>query len=151
PTVIVDNFDSAVHEVTHRMPGSYVIKADGLAGGKGVVLPESFDEAEATLRDMMIEGGYSKAGSERVLIQDRFHGPEVSAFVVTDGQRFTVLPSSQDHKRLLDGDKGPNTGGMGAYAPVPTGIVSPDQAQKIQAIAESTILGMEQAGEPYQG
>jgi phosphoribosylamine--glycine ligase len=127
-----------------------VIKADGLAGGKGVVLPESNAVAAATL-DAMFDGAYDGAGRNGVLIQERLTGPEVSAFALTDGTDFVLLPFAQDHKRLMDADKGPNTGGMGAYAPVPESIVSPDQTDKIRNIAKKTVEGMKAEGHPYRG
>lgn len=131
-----------------------VIKADGLAGGKGVVLPEgeeAYEQARTTIQDMLSGESFDGAGKSGVVVQRRYHGPEVSAFVVSDGKRFVMLPLSQDHKRLLDNDRGPNTGGMGAYAPVPSSIVSPRQHEKIQDIAERTITGMASDGVPYQG
>jgi len=129
---------------------SIVIKADGLAGGKGVVLPQTQDEAVQTLT-AMFDGAYDGAGINGVLIQERLSGPEVSAFALSDGNDFVLLPFAQDHKRLKDGDQGPNTGGMGAYAPVPESIVSPAQYEKIRDIARKTIDGMKADGNPYKG
>jgi phosphoribosylamine--glycine ligase len=131
-------------------PLSIVLKADGLALGKGVVLPETAEEAKTTLKEMLEGIGYEGAGKEGVVIQERLHGPEVSAFALTDGTNFVMLPFSQDHKRLKTGDIGPNTGGMGAYAPLPESIVSPEQAQKIHDIAKKTVDGMKADGTPYQ-
>lgn len=127
-----------------------VLKADGLALGKGVVLPETAEEAQTILKEMLEGIGYEGAGKEGVVIQERLSGPEVSAFAVTDGTDFVMLPFSQDHKRLKTGDIGPNTGGMGAYSPLPESIVSPDQAAKIHEIAKKTIDGMKADGVPYQ-
>lgn len=129
---------------------SIVIKADGLAGGKGVVLPSTNEEATTTL-DAMFDGAYDGAADNGVVIQERLSGPEVSAFALSDGESFVLLPFAQDHKRLQDKDQGPNTGGMGAYAPVPSSIVSPDQAEKIKSIAKQTIDGMKADGTPYKG
>ena len=151
PAVITHSYEEAMGLIGSRNVDDYVIKADGLAGGKGVVLPESSEDAEQTLRKMFLEGGFDGAGRETVLIQERYHGPEVSAFVVSDGSRFVVLPLSQDHKRLLNGDKGPNTGGMGAFSPLSAEIVSAGQEQKINEIAERSIEGMALRGTPYQG
>lgn len=151
PAVVTHNFEDATRIVRSRQADEYVIKADGLAGGKGVVLPESYEDAEQILRKMFLKGGFDGAGKEAVLIQERFHGPEVSAFVVSDGTRFVVLPLAQDHKRLLNDDKGPNTGGMGAFSPLSAEIVSADQEQKINEIAERSIAGMSRRGTPYQG
>lgn len=134
-----------------------VIKADGLASGKGVVLPEAsreisaYGSAERAVFAMLYGELFDGAGKEGIVVQERYHGPEVSVFVVSDGRRFTVLPAAQDHKRLLDGDEGPNTGGMGAYAPVPPSILSANQYKKIEDIAERTIKGMASEGIPYQG
>ena len=145
---------TTVHSVDELAAGtdplSIVLKADGLALGKGVVLPETLEEAQTTLKEMLEGIGYEGAGKEGVVIQERLSGPEVSAFAVTDGTNFVMLPFSQDHKRLKTGDIGPNTGGMGAYAPLPESIVSPDQAAKIHEIAKKTIDGMKADGTPYQ-
>jgi phosphoribosylamine--glycine ligase len=141
----LDQFNAITNDAT-----TIVIKADGLAGGKGVVLPESNAVAEATL-EAMFDGAYDGAGKDGVLIQERLSGPEVSAFALTDGTDFVLLPFAQDHKRLQDGDKGPNTGGMGAYAPVPESIVSLAQADKIRDIAKKTIEGMKADGNEYRG
>jgi len=132
-------------------PLEWVLKADGLASGKGVVLPDSPDEMRATLRDMLSGEKYGGAGARGVLMQERLSGPEVSAFVLTDGTRLTILPFSQDHKRLKNGDEGPNTGGMGAYAPIPASMMSADQESQIYDIARKTVDGMNQEGTPYQG
>lgn len=147
----VHTLEEALAAIKDRNPRSYVLKADGLAGGKGVVLPESEAEAEQTIRDMCSGEGYDGAGKDGIVIQERLHGPEVSAFAVTDGTQVVLLPFSQDHKRLNDNDKGPNTGGVGAYSPLPESIVSIEQAAKIRDIAERSIAGMSADGMPYQG
>jgi phosphoribosylamine--glycine ligase len=135
-----------------RAPGSVVLKADGLAGGKGVVLPATADEAEQTLQVMLSGQGFDKAGKNGVVIQERLTGPEVSVFVVSDGHRYSVVPFfAQDHKRRDTGDRGPNTGGMGAYTPVPKEMISDWQLAGIQDIADRTIGGMADQGMPYQG
>ncbi|HUS26320.1 MAG TPA: phosphoribosylamine--glycine ligase [Nevskiaceae bacterium] len=141
----------ALDIIKNKSPDTYVLKADGLAAGKGVVLPQTAVEAKATLADMFSGTAYDGAGKNGVVIQERLHGPEVSAFAVSDGTNFVMLPFSQDHKRLKDGDQGPNTGGMGAYSPLPENIVSAAQAQKIHDITKQTIDGMKAAGTPYQG
>jgi phosphoribosylamine--glycine ligase len=99
---------------TRKAP--YVIKADGLAAGKGVVVTPEFKEAEAAVK-MMLEGGAFGASGKRILIEDCLHGEETSIHLVVSGREFVMLPTSQDHKRVGDGDTGPNTGGMGAYSP----------------------------------
>jgi phosphoribosylamine--glycine ligase len=145
------NLEEALAYITERPADSYVLKADGLAGGKGVVLPQSSDEAKIVLQEMFDGEGFDGAGKDTVVIQERLHGPEVSAFAVSDGTNFVLLPFAQDHKRLKDNDQGPNTGGMGAYAPVPESIVNHDQADKIRDIATKSITGMKVEGMPYQG
>lgn len=128
-----------------------VLKADGLAGGKGVVLPKNRGEYEKTLDGMLDGSLFGKAG-ETVVIQERLSGPEVSVFIVSDGERFSVVPyGSQDHKRLADGDEGPNTGGMGAYAPVPDSILPADFWNQVDDIAERAITGSRADGHPYNG
>ena len=128
-----------------------MIKADGLAAGKGVVLPESIEEAEATARAMMREGVFGEAG-RRIVIQERIDGAEFSLMALVDGRDFQVFPIAQDHKRIGEGDTGPNTGGMGAYAPVPAAIIPASVVRQ----AETTILrplidGMARRGSPIQG
>ena len=95
-----------------------VIKADGLAAGKGVIVAETKEQAEAAIDDMLVGNRFGAAGAE-VLVEEFLHGEECSILAVVDGERAVLLPSSQDHKRVFDGDKGPNTGGMGAYSPAP--------------------------------
>jgi phosphoribosylamine--glycine ligase len=143
--------DEALKIISDKSPETYVLKADGLASGKGVVLPQTTDEAQQTLKDMFSGDGFEGAGKDVVQIQERLHGPEVSAFAVSDGKSFILLPFSQDHKLLKDNDQGPNTGGMGVFSPLPEQIISKDQAQKIRAIAEQTIANMAKEGTPYQG
>jgi phosphoribosylamine--glycine ligase len=147
----VHSLEEALKAVENADPATYVLKADGLAAGKGVVLPQSKDEATMVLQEMFSGESFSGAGKDTVIIQERLSGPEVSAFAITDGTQFTLLPLSQDHKRLHDNDLGPNTGGMGAYAPVPESIVSESQYKKIEQIARQTINGMAEEGTPYQG
>lgn len=96
-----------------------VIKADGLAAGKGVVVAKSMNEARKAIDDMMVKRIFGDAGA-RVVVEEYFEGEEVSIICLTDGEDFVLLPPSQDHKRVFDNDKGPNTGGMGAYSPVPS-------------------------------
>ncbi len=127
-----------------------VIKADGLAGGKGVFLPDGEGEADKAI-EKIVSGTVDGDGSTFV-VQARNHGPEVSVFVLSDGTHYQIIPlASQDHKRLLPGDKGPNTGGMGVYAPLPEWMLSADQWDKIATIAEKSIAGMAAEGAPYEG
>jgi phosphoribosylamine---glycine ligase len=126
----------------------YVLKADGLAAGKGVVIAETLAEAETALADMF-GGQFGDAGAE-VVIEEFMHGEEASFFALTDGTAIIPFGSAQDHKRVGDGDIGPNTGGMGAYSPAP--VLTPGlQAQVMAEIIEPTVRTMRADGNPYQG
>lgn len=130
----------------HPLP--VVIKADGLAGGKGVVVAQSREEAFATL-DRMFEGAYGAAGY-RVVIEEFLDGEEASVFAIADGTSYCLLAPAQDHKRLYDGDRGPNTGGMGAYAPAP--IITTDLKATIgEQIIKPTLQGMITENAPFVG
>lgn len=132
-----------------RVKPPYVLKADGLAAGKGVVITPDRKEAEKVLRDMLEKGRFGAAG-QRVVIEDHLAGIEVSTFLITDGRAFKMLPSAKDYKRIGDGDTGPNTGGMGAVSPVP--FADKDFMQKVHdRIAAPTIRGLQQEGIAYQG
>ena len=111
-----------------------VIKADGLAAGKGVVVAETAEQAEAAIDDMLVANKFGAAGAE-VLVEEFLHGEECSILALVDGERAVLLPSSQDHKRAFDGDMGPNTGGMGAYSPAP--VVT---AERLPEIRDKIIL-----------
>lgn len=126
-----------------------VIKADGLAAGKGVVIAETMDDARRALDEMMVRKQFGAAG-ERVVIEEFLRGEEASVFAVTDGSHFVTLAPAQDHKRILDGDRGKNTGGMGAYAPAP--IVDDLLMQRIvREIIRPTLDGMRAEGTAYRG
>jgi phosphoribosylamine--glycine ligase len=125
-----------------------VIKADGLAAGKGVVVAMTLDEAEAAL-DMIFSGGVGEAGAE-VVVEEFLTGEEVSFFVLCDGENAIPMVSAQDHKRVFDGDKGPNTGGMGAYSPAP--VFTPDiQARVMDTVIVPTLRALKAMGCPYKG
>ena len=130
-----------------------VVKADGLAAGKGVVVAQTVAEAHAAIDDML--GGNQlgvahNEGGARVVIEEFLHGEEASFIVLCDGKNVLPLATSQDHKRLLDGDAGPNTGGMGAYSPAP--VVTPDiHARVMREIIMPTVRGMDQDGVPFTG
>jgi phosphoribosylamine---glycine ligase len=126
----------------------YVIKADGLAAGKGVIIAETRADAEAAIEDMF-GGGFGDAGAA-VVIEDFMTGEEASFFALTDGTAVMAFGSAQDHKRVGDGDTGPNTGGMGAYSPAP--VLTPAlEADVMERIIKPTVSAMSQAGMPYSG
>lgn len=136
-------------EYLHTLAELPVIKASGLAAGKGVILPSSHDEAAETLRSILLEGRFGAAGAT-VLLEERLYGPELSVLAFSDGKTLRVMPAAQDHKRLLDGDRGPNTGGMGAFAPAP--LATPALLAQIEReVLVPTLAGMEAAGSPYVG
>jgi phosphoribosylamine--glycine ligase len=125
-----------------------VIKADGLAAGKGVIVAQDEREAEAAVRDMF-SGSFGRAGAS-VVIEEFLEGEEVSFFAVTDGETVVPFGSAQDHKRVGDGDTGPNTGGMGAYSPA--SIFTPEiEARVLAEIVEPTVRAMAENGSPYSG
>ena len=129
--------------------GPCVVKADGLAAGKGVAVCDGSEEAEQALAEAMGERRFGAAG-ERVLVEERLLGEEASYYVITDGERAVSLPPAQDHKRLCDGDRGENTGGMGAYAPAP--VVTPEVERRIQEeIVAPALRGLRAEGMPYRG
>ena len=124
-----------------------VLKYDGLAAGKGVVIAQDYDEAESTLRDMLVDEEFGKG---RVLVEDYLTGPEFSFMCFVSGERVYPMPLAQDHKRAYDGDKGPNTGGMGAYTPLPF-ITAEDEAFALEHILQPVAKGMVQEGLPLSG
>ncbi len=126
-----------------------VIKASGLAAGKGVIVPETLAEAESALRAIMVERELGSAGSE-VILEERLSGEEVSLLAFTDGVTVRSMPPAQDHKRLLDGDLGPNTGGMGAYAPAP--VCPPDLVEELtRTVLQPAVDGLRAEGMPFVG
>ena len=126
-----------------------VIKASGLAAGKGVFLPETFTDAEVTLRKIMIEKQFGDAGDE-VVIEERLIGREVTVLAFTDGKTVVPMPPSQDHKRLLDNDEGPNTGGMGVFAPSP--FAPPELVNWVlEHILQPAVDGLRSEGKPFVG
>jgi phosphoribosylamine--glycine ligase len=129
--------------------GPCVVKADGLAAGKGVFVCDGPADALAALDEIMGERRFGEAGA-RVVIEERLQGEEASFYAITDGERIVTLAAAQDHKRALDGDRGENTGGMGAYSPAP--VVSEAVEKRIlEEIVHPAIRGMAQDGRPYQG
>jgi phosphoribosylamine--glycine ligase len=126
-----------------------VIKASGLAAGKGVILPESMDEAKTTLQSVLVEKAFGEAGDE-VVIEERLMGQEVSLMAFTDGRTIIPMLPAQDHKRLLDGDEGPNTGGMGAYAPTPIFTVELLN-EAVELVLKPAVNGLNSEGTPFVG
>jgi phosphoribosylamine---glycine ligase len=130
------------------MQPPYVLKADGLAAGKGVIIPETLELAESALRELL--SGQFGLASSKVVIEEFLQGIEMSAFVLTDGSSYVLLPEAKDYKRIGEGDTGPNTGGMGAVSPVP--FVGEELMQKIiSRVIEPTIDGLKKDGVPYCG
>jgi phosphoribosylamine--glycine ligase len=131
------------------LPGLYVVKTDGLAAGKGVLVTSSFDEAVADVRDKLSGASFGAAG-QRVVIEEGMTGPEASVFVVCDGQRAVALPPAQDYKRVGDGDAGPNTGGMGAWSPF---VGCPDDLADVVVsdFVEPTLAALRDRGIDYRG
>lgn len=126
-----------------------VIKADGLAAGKGVIVAMTLEEAEDAIRDMLAGNAFGEAGS-RVVIEEFLDGEEASFIVMVDGKNVLAFATSQDHKRVGNGDTGPNTGGMGAYSPAP--VVTPDIHQRVmEQVIYPTVKGMAAEGNPYTG
>jgi phosphoribosylamine--glycine ligase len=132
-----------------ELPLPLVVKADGLAAGKGVLICETTDAAIVALKEMMLNKVFGSAG-ENVVIEEYLEGEEASVFALTDGDRFAVLATAQDHKRIFDGDKGKNTGGMGAYSPAP--IITKEILKQVEKeIIVPTLEGMKNDGMPYRG
>ena len=151
PTAAYQTFTDAqaAHEYIDGRGAPIVIKADGLAAGKGVVVAATLKEAHDAI-DMMLTDNKMGAAGSRVVIEDFLDGEEASFSVMVDGRHALALATSQDHKRLKDGDAGPNTGGMGAYSPAP--VVTPSvHAKVMREIIKPAIAGMEQDGSPFVG
>jgi phosphoribosylamine--glycine ligase len=151
PTAAYRSFSDAqqAHEYVREHGAPIVIKADGLAAGKGVVVAQGLDQAHTAIDAMLGSGNPGPAGA-RVVIEDFLEGEEASFIVLCDGRHTVALATSQDHKRLLDGDLGPNTGGMGAYSPAP--VVTPAiHARVMREIIDPTIAGMAAEGIRYTG
>ncbi|MBZ2025068.1 phosphoribosylamine--glycine ligase [Streptococcus sanguinis] len=126
-----------------------VVKADGLALGKGVVVAETVEQAVEAVHDMLLDNKFGDSGA-RVVIEEFLDGEEFSLFAFVNGDKFYILPTAQDHKRAYDGDKGPNTGGMGAYAPVPH-LPQSVVDQSVETIIKPVLKGMIAEGRPYLG
>jgi phosphoribosylamine--glycine ligase len=150
PTAVFATFDALEPALAHvaEIDGPCVVKATGLAAGKGVTVCDSRDEAEAAVRECL-GGAFGSAGSS-VLIEERLEGPELSVFAVTDGERICWFEPSRDHKRLGENDEGPNTGGMGAYTPVAD--ATPELMERVRVeILEPTVHTLRARGLDYRG
>jgi phosphoribosylamine--glycine ligase len=151
PTAKFDTFDNYVYanEALERYGIPVVIKASGLAAGTGVIICENREAAKNTLESILIDNRFGDAGSQ-VVIEEYLTGEEASILALTDGENYVCLTSSQDHKRLQEGDRGPNTGGMGAYAPAP--VITPELQQRIEEeILRPTLEGMKGESARFTG
>ncbi|MDP2805748.1 MAG: phosphoribosylamine--glycine ligase, partial [Gallionellaceae bacterium] len=151
PTAAYQTFANSdeAHAYIKAQGAPIVIKADGLAAGKGVVVAMTLDEAHAAVDSMLSDNKFGDAGA-RVVIEECLVGEEASFIVMVDGKNVLAMATSQDHKRLLDGDNGPNTGGMGAYSPAP--VVTPTiHAKVLREVIQPVVRGMESEGITYTG
>ena len=146
--VTFDRAEKALSYVETQEP-PIVVKADELAAGKGVTVAQKVEDAQAAIRAAMVEGAFGEAG-KRVIIEEYLKGPEVSVEALSDGENLYPLPSAQDHKRALDNDQGPNTGGMGCYSPVPL-LTEELFEEAMETIMRPTVRAMKAEGRPYVG
>jgi len=145
---VFDDYDKAAAYVESH-PAPLVVKADGLAAGKGVIIASTTEQALKALRDCLVDNAFGESGA-RVLVEEFLDGPEVSILSLSDGRSVAHMVPSQDHKRALDGDEGPNTGGMGAYSPVP--LLDSGTEEAIHgSVMEATVAAMAEEGIPYRG
>ncbi|MEJ2468800.1 MAG: phosphoribosylamine--glycine ligase [Campylobacterales bacterium] len=143
-----DHIDTAFKFI-ETLPTPVVVKADGLCAGKGVIIAPTHDEAKKAASEMLSGKAFGEAG-KKVIIEEFLDGYELSMFAICDGEDFILLPAAQDHKRLEDGDQGPNTGGMGAYAPTP--LVNDTIYEKVkERVIRPTLDGMKAEGAPFEG
>ena len=151
PTARYETFNNVNDAIVYLEKIDYpvVIKASGLVAGKGVILPETLDEAKAVIASILVDKTFGEAGSE-LIIEERLSGEEVSLMAFTDGETIVPMLPAQDHKRLLDGDNGPNTGGMGAYAPAPIFTVYL-MREAVESILKPAIDGLRKEGTPFVG
>jgi phosphoribosylamine--glycine ligase len=151
PTADFEVFDdaSAARGYARAKGAPIVVKADGLAAGKGAIVAKTLEEAERAIDEIMVQRAFGAAG-DRVVVEECLEGEEVSIHAVCGGGKATLLPSSQDHKRVFDGDRGPNTGGMGAYAPVPR-AGEDVRRMVLDRVILPTLQGMEREGHPFAG
>jgi phosphoribosylamine--glycine ligase len=153
PTAAYESFTAETVEqgcaFLETLKAPYVLKADGLAAGKGVLIIEDIDEAKASLREMLVDAKFGNA-SAKVVIEEFLDGLELSCFVLTDGKNYKILPTAKDYKRIGEGDTGLNTGGMGAISPVP--FLDDELMNKIEErVVKPTINGLQKDNIPYKG
>ncbi len=151
PTAQAHTFDNYHDAIRHLMAAQSVpvIKVSGLAAGKGVYVPDSFNDAEIALHEIYQSKRFGDAG-RTVVIEERLFGPELSVLALCDGEHYVLMPAAQDHKRLRDNDEGPNTGGMGAFAPSP--LATAELLAEIEKrVIRPTLIGMAKRGTPYVG
>jgi phosphoribosylamine--glycine ligase len=146
---VVATSESELERLVRSFERPPVVKADGLCAGKGVVVAETHEEASAAAREMLSGELFGAAGIT-VVLEERLFGDEASIHAICDGERYVLLPAAQDHKRIFDGDRGPNTGGMGTYAPAP--VVTPDVMRRFEEqILKPTLRGMAAEGRAFRG
>ena len=151
PTAAYIESDSIedLFKFTNTLTAPIVVKADGLCGGKGVIIAQSHDEAKKAISEMLSGKSFGDAG-KKVIVEEFLDGYELSMFAICDGDDYILLQAAQDHKRLLNNDEGPNTGGMGAYAPTP--LVDDELYQKVKdRVIRPTLDGMKKEGAPFEG
>ncbi len=150
PTAPAEIFDKAdiARKYVRKIGAPVVVKADGLAAGKGVIVAQSVAEAEKAVADMLEQKVFGAAGAQ-VIVEECLHGEELSVMALVDGKSFQILASAQDHKRVWDGDRGPNTGGMGAYSPTP--LLDKKLAEQVTDIFQRTLAGLQAEGIEYHG
>ncbi len=151
PTAAFDTFTEpkGALDWARARGGQVVVKADGLAAGKGVVVCASLPEAEAAIREILVERIHGAAGAT-LLLEEKLAGPEASCIALSDGERVLMLPAAQDHKRIFDGDRGPNTGGMGAYCPTPK-VPAPLLAEIERTVLVPAVRELARRGHPFRG
>jgi len=143
-----DSLENA-YRFINKLSTPIVVKADGLCGGKGVIIAQSHDDAKRAAGEMLSGNSFGVAGT-KIVVEEFLDGYELSVFAICDGKDFVVLPAAQDHKRLLNNDEGPNTGGMGAYAPTP--LVDDEIYRKLEErVIKPTLKGMKDEGNPFTG
>ena len=151
PPAVAETFEAVAPALAwaRARDGRVVVKADGLAAGKGVVVCGDVAEAEGALRAMLVDRIHGQAGA-RVVVEERLEGPEASCIAFTDGERVRLLAAAQDHKRIFDGDRGPNTGGMGAFSPTPN--VTPEVAAMVERdVLLPAVRELARRGRPFRG